>query len=190
MSVKGDWYAWMRKDIEVKPKVGIDHCYDLCKDFSSEPRWYGRPLPDKVDAMALVFEAMIQRKEGKQLSELDEVVKEAQAKWEPVVAELDKLIHMVRVRCSFCSYFHECHVCPIGKGRGEDGGKFCVEYWEISRQLPILRDLAKHLLDRVNLADLTTDCQHHKEAEITIAGDEARFFQCVGCGRHRTEEYL
>jgi len=175
--------------------------YDPCADFSSEPRWYNTS-PNKVDAMALFMQGMLGKEEGMKMSmtvsngyddnqlTMRETVQKARDKWEPIITELDKLIHMVRVRCSFCSYFHECSRCPIGKGRGEDGGKFCVEYWEISKQLPILRDLARNLLDRVNTAHVITDCQHHREAEITIAGDEARFFQCVGCGRHRKGEYL
>jgi len=124
---------------------------DLCRDFSSEPRWYA-PKSDRVDAMALFMQGML-GKEGKKVSELDKTVKRAQEKWEPIIDLLDQLNHQLHVSCSFCNYFVECEQCPIGKTENKDGKlEGCAEYFEISDGIARYRRLAKQVLAKINAA--------------------------------------
>jgi len=120
---------------------------------------------DKVDAMAMMFYGMLKKEGNELLINADEpvskgmtkreAVEKGQAKWGPIVAELNRVIHMLSQNCSFCHYFQNCSRCPIGKDRK---GTRCVEYWELGSRLPEMRDLAQDVLDKINDTDIVEHC--------------------------------
>jgi len=121
---------------------------------------------------------------------LIDAVDAAKQKWENIQELTSKLASAVYAYCSFCGHYGECEDCPLGTP--EKGiGRGCEDYTLITDELiPQIRKASDRVLAVIGSVDTSEKCMHLTEMDITIAEDDRRYFKCLDCGRHRTEEYL
>jgi hypothetical protein len=134
------------------------------------------------------FNSPAWKKKAMEREKLGGVVEQAREKWEGVLKQLEAVAGVLYASCSFCDYYEHCENCPLGTPE-KGAGRGCDDYEDISSKLNSQKAAALRVLEVINAVDVDP-CMHLTEMEVTTAEDEARFFKCVSCGRHRMEEFL
>lgn len=122
-------------------------------------------------------------KELSLVSDHNEKIADAKAKWERVVASLDEVAKALYSKCTLCDLY-VCETCPLGTPE-KGPGRGCVDYSLISDDLSERQKAAKRVLRVIN--SIKPECEHPTEIELTARGDTERYYACVLCGQHRTE---